>query len=198
MPKRDPRIDAYIARSADFAKPILNHLRQLVHTACPDVEETMKWSFPHFLHQGMLCSMAAFKAHCTFGFWKGKLLFADRTPAEATHGQFGRVTSLADLPADKVLLGYIHKAVELNEAGVRTPARAKPKAKKELVAPDYFLAALRKNKKAQSVFENFSPSHKREYVGWITEAKQEETRARRMQTALEQIAKGKSRYWKYQ
>ena len=198
MPKRDPRIDAYIASSADFAQPILNHLRRLVHAACPDVEETMKWNFPHFLHRGMLCSMAAFKAHCTFGFWKGKLLFAGRAPAESAHGQFGRLLSLADLPSDNILLGYIRKAAELNEAGVKAPARPKPGAKRELVVPDYFLAALGKNKKAQATFENFSPSHRREYVEWITEAKQEETRARRMQTALGWLAKGKPRHWKYQ
>jgi len=198
MPKKDPRIDAYIARSTDFAKPILNHIRRLVHTACPNAEEAMRWNFPHFLHRGILCSMAAFKAHCTFGFWKGKLIFTDRAPAESAHGQFGRITSLADLPGDKILLGYIRKAVELNETGAKTPARATPKAKKAVVVPDYFLAALKKNKKAMATFENFSPSHKREYVEWIAEAKREETRTQRMQTAIAWLAKGKSRHWKYQ
>ena len=198
MPKKDPRIDAYIARSADFAKPILNHIRRLVHTACPDAEETMKWNFPHFLHQGILCGLAAFKAHCTFGFWKGKLIFAGRSPAESAHGQFGHITSLADLPGDKILLGYIRKAVELNEARIKNPARAKSKVKKAVVVPDYFLAALRKNKKALSAFENFSPSHKREYVEWIAVAKREETRTKRIQTAIAWLAKGKARHWKYQ
>jgi hypothetical protein len=197
MPKEDPRIDRYIAGSADFARPILNHLRRLVHAACPDVEETIKWNFPHFLHRGMLCSMAAFKAHCTFGFWKGKLIFAGRSPAEAAHGQFGRITSRTDLPGDKILLGYIRRAVELNEAGVKT-SRPKPKATKALAVPDDLLAALAKNKKALTVFENFSPSHKREYIEWITEAKREETRIKRIKAAIAQMAKGNSRYWKYQ
>jgi len=193
MPKRDPRIDAYIAESADFAKPILNHLRRLVHAACPGVEETIKWGSPFFLHAGILVALPAFKRHCALVFWKGGLIF-DR----AERARLRRLTSLADLPADKVLLAYLRKAVDLNEAGVKTPVRRKPRTKKALVVPDYFLAALRKNKTAQAVFENFSPSHKREYVEWITEAKREETRARRMQTALQQMAKGKSRYWKYQ
>ena len=199
MPTKDPRIDAYIAKSGDFAKPILKHIRKLVHAACPDVEETMKWSFPHFDHKGMLCSMAAFKQHCSFGFWKGELILG-KGPGGADGegmGHFGRLTSLADLPSDKALLGYIRKAVELNEAGVKKPAPPRPKVRKELVVPDYFTAVLKKNKKALATFEGFSYSHKKEYVEWITEAKQEETRARRMKTTLEWLAQGKPRHWKY-
>jgi uncharacterized protein YdeI (YjbR/CyaY-like superfamily) len=198
MGKKDPRIDAYIARTADFAKPILNHLRRLVHEACPEVEETLKWNFPHFLHQGMLCGMAAFKAHCTFGFWKGALIVAQNKNGEEAMGQFGRITSLSDLPSEKILIGYIKQAIHLNEAGIKVPARSKPEKKKELIVPDYFMAALKKNKKALESFENFSYSHKREYVEWITEAKREETRTKRMETALEWLAKGKARHWKYE
>ena len=201
MATKDPRIDAYIAKSADFAKPVLNHLRKLVRAGCPDVEETMKWSFPHFMHKGMLCSMAAFKNHCSFGFWKGALIFnKDKraTDAEETGmGQFGRLTALSDLPKDEVLIGHIKKAAALNDAGIKLPAKPKSKVKKELVVPDYFMSALKKNKKALVAFEGFSYSHKKEYVQWITEAKGEETRKRRMEMAIQWMAEGKPRHWKY-
>lgn len=196
MPKSDPRIDAYIAKSADFAKPILIHLRKLAHAACPDVEETMKWSMPHFLHKGIVFAMAAFKQHCTLHFWHGKLFLPENVRTEDAGGQFGRITALSDLPADKALLGYIKKAVELNDAGVKKRA-PKPKPKKKLVVPDYFKAALKKNAKARVTFENFSPSHQREYVEWLTEAKRDETRARRLATTIEWLAQGKSRNWQY-
>ena len=198
MPTKDPRIDAYIAKSADFARPILNHLRKLVHNACPDVEETMKWNFPHFVHHGILCGMGAFKQHCTFGFWKRELVLGKDLGArrEDSMGQFGRITALADLPSEKILLGYIRKAAALNEAGVKSPAR-KPKAKKPLAVPADFMAALKKNKVALATFENFSPSHKREYVEWITGAKRVETRNSRLATAIAWLAEGKSRHWKY-
>jgi hypothetical protein len=199
MPSKDTRIDAYIAKSADFAKPILKHIRKLVHASCPQVEEKMKWSFPHFDCKGMLCSMAAFKGHCSFGFWKGELILG-QGPGGADGegmGHFGRLTAVSDLPGDKVLLGYIQKAVKLNEAGVKKPVAPRPEARKQLVVPDYFTAALKKNKKALAAFEGFSNSHKKEYVEWITEAKQEEARARRLQTALQWLAEGKSRNWKY-
>jgi len=198
MPKQDPRVDAYIAKSADFAKPILRHCRRLVHAACPDVEETLKWNMPSFLHKGILLGMAAFKHHCTLGFWKRRLIFGKGKKDETAMGQFGRITSLADLPGDEILLGYIRKAVALNDAGTQKPAPAKSKAKKPVVVPDYFLAALKKNKKALAAFANFSPSHRREYVKWITGAKHAETRARRLKTAMVQIAQGKSQNWKYQ
>jgi len=190
-------MDAYIAKSGEFAKPILTHLRKLVHTACPDVEEAMKWSAPHFLCKGMLCSMAAFKAHCAFGFWKGSLIFGGDNAAESeAAGQFGRITSVSDLPADKKLIGYIKQAMKLNEDGVKVE-KPKPAKKKELVVPPDLAAALKKNKIAKETFDNFSPSHKREYVEWITEAKREETRKQRLATAVEWIAEGKSRHWKY-
>jgi uncharacterized protein YdeI (YjbR/CyaY-like superfamily) len=193
MPKRDPRVDAYIAKSADFAKPILQHIRKLVHSACPPVKESIKWNSPFFEHKGILLAMPAFKKHCALIFWKSRLFLGNDQKTKLR-----RLISISDLPGDKILTGYIKKAVELNEAGVKSPARAKPKAGAKLVVPDYFLAALKKNKKALATFEAFPPSHKREYVQWIVEAKQEETRARRMQTAIQQIAAGKSRNWKYQ
>ncbi|HEX2121770.1 MAG TPA: YdeI/OmpD-associated family protein [Thermoanaerobaculia bacterium] len=196
MGTRDKRIDAYIAKSADFAKPILTHLRELVHEACPDVEETLKWSAPHFMYEGMLCSMASFKEHCAFGFWKGSLVVDDANgkSAEAA-GHLGRITKLSDLPPKRVLVGYIKKAMALNEAGTKV-ARV-PKRAKALVVPDYLAAALKKNKKALATFEAFTPSHRREYVEWITEAKGEATRQRRLEQALEWMAEGKPRHWKY-
>jgi uncharacterized protein YdeI (YjbR/CyaY-like superfamily) len=200
MGKKDPRIDAYIAKSADFAKPILTHLRELVHAACPEVEETMKWSFPNFIYKGMFCSMASFKAHCAFGFWKADLIFGTGKTGtddeKGSMGHFGRLSSISDLPKDKELLALIKEAVRLNDAGI-SKARPRPKVKKELVVPDYFLRALKKNKKALAAFEAFSYSHKKEYIEWITEAKTEETRQRRIAQALEWMAEGKSRNWKY-
>src|SRR5215207_308230 len=199
MGTRDPRIDAYIADSADFARPILTHLREVVHAACPDVEETMKWAFPHFMYKGMLCSMASFKQHCAFGFWKGSLI-VDREgrSAEEAMGQFGRITALSDLPSTKVLTGYVKEAMRLNDEGVKSPTRSAPRTKKgEVVVPDDLATALKRNKKAQATFDSFSPSHRREYVEWITEAKGEETRKRRLETAVDWMAEGKSRNWKY-
>jgi hypothetical protein len=198
---RDPRIDAYIAKSADFAKPVLKHIRELVHAACPKVEETMKWSLPHFMHKGMLCSMAAFKHHCSFGFWKGSLIFGKgQGPGnnqDEAMGQFGRISAISDLPKEKVLIGYIKKAVGLNETGAKLPPKPKAKERKELIVHAGLMSALKDNKKALTAFENFSYSHKKEYVEWITEAKGEETRKRRLATAIEWMAEGKSRHWKY-
>jgi uncharacterized protein YdeI (YjbR/CyaY-like superfamily) len=200
MSSKDPRIDAYIEKSADFAKPILEHIRKLVHKACPDVEETWKWSFPHFDYKGMLCSMAAFKEHAAFGFWKQSLLEQDAFPAEKTAmGSFGRITSVKDLPPDKVIIGLIHQAMELNEKGIKL-AKPKPSAdaKKEFPVPGDLAAALKKNKKAQTQFDKFSPSHRKEYIAWINEAKTEPTRNKRLATTLEWLADGKSRNWKYE
>src|SRR4051812_42128922 len=130
MGMRDARIDAYIANAAEFARPILLHLRELVHAACPDVEETMKWSFPHFQYKGMLCGMTAFKEHCAFGFWKHKLIVQKGVASEEAMGQFGKLTKLSDLPAKKVLTGYIQQAMKLNDDGVKVPKPAKPKVAK--------------------------------------------------------------------
>ena len=198
MPKKDPRTDAYIAKSADFAKPILTHLRRLVHEGCPAVEETFKWSFPCFMHKGILCSMAAFKEHCSFGFWKSELVLGEETGRrKESMGHFGRITRLEDLPKDNVLLGYIKKAAELNEAGIKQPKKAKAKPKGELEVPPDLYAALKTNKQAQSTFAGFSYSHKKEYIEWIVEAKREETRKKRLETTLQWLAQGKPRHWKY-
>jgi uncharacterized protein YdeI (YjbR/CyaY-like superfamily) len=194
---RDRRIDAYISNAPDFAKPILNHLRERVHAACPDVEETMKWSRPHFLHNGLLCGMSAFTHHCAFGFWAGALLLGKPAVKRDGMGHFGRITSLKDLPGDKQLLVLIRKAVELNDRGFKRPLPPRPAGNRELTVPDELAAALRKNKKALAVFEAFSYSHKKEYVEWITEAKREETRQKRIKTMLTWLAEGKSRNWKY-
>jgi uncharacterized protein YdeI (YjbR/CyaY-like superfamily) len=199
MARKDPRIDAYIAKAADFAKPVLSHLRSLVHKACPDVEETMKWSFPHFDYKGMMCSMASFKQHCAFSFWKitlmkdAKKLLDNRANAM---GSFGRITSLKDLPSDKTILSYIKEAMKLNDDDVK-PEKAKPSEKKELIIPNYVIDSLRKNKKALSAFEKFSYTNKKDYLEWITGAKTEKTRNERLIQAIEWMAEGKIRNWKY-
>jgi uncharacterized protein YdeI (YjbR/CyaY-like superfamily) len=197
MSKKDPRVDAYITKSAVFAKPILIRIRKLVHAACPDVTETIKWGVPFYEHKGILITTPAFKKHCALIFWKGRLLFKEFSAKDNPRKKFRRLTSNADLPGDKILTGCIKQAIELNEAGMKTP-RSKPKSKPKLVVPDYFLAALKKDIKALAVFGNFSPSCQREYVEWIIEAKREETRVKRLQTAIQWLATGKSRNWKYQ
>ncbi len=200
MGTRDKRIDAYIAKSAEFAQPILRELREIVHEGCPEVEEAMKWSFPHFMYKGMLCSMAAFKEHCAFGFWKRSLVIDPKENKSVdAMGQFGRITSPKDLPPKRVLLGYVKKAMQLNDNGIKIPAKPKPKTdKKDLKVPDYFLSLLKKNKKALTVFEGFPYSKKKEYVDWVTEAKTEETRERLLATSVEWLAEGKARNWKYE
>ena len=196
MAKKDPRIDAYIDKSAPFARPILEHLRKIVHAGCPDVEETIKWQFPHFDHHGVVCGMAAFKSHCAFGFWKAELILGETKEEKEAMGHFGRIESVADLPNEKTLIRYVRKAAELNEAGIKAP-RAAPQARPDLIVPDDLTAALRKSAKAQRHFEKFSPAKKREYVEWITEAKREETRKQRLETAIEWMSEGKVRNWKY-
>lgn len=201
MNKRDPRIDSYIAKSQPFAKPILEHLRDLVHKACPEVEETIKWSFPHFDYKGMMCSMAAFKQHCAFGFWKASLMkekkLMQNAKSESAMGHLGKITSLKDLPKDKILLSYIKEAKKLNDEDIKLPSKNSVKTKKEIVVPEYFIKALKKNNSAFKTFENFSPSHKKEYVEWITEAKTDETKNKRIAAAIEWLAEGKPRNWKY-
>jgi uncharacterized protein YdeI (YjbR/CyaY-like superfamily) len=195
------QIDQYISESADFAQPILIHLRKLVHKACPEVEEKIKWGMPHFDYKGMMCSMAAFKHHCTFTFYKAPLMKDKKLMANARSemamGHLGRITSPKDLPSDKVLLAYIKEVKKLNDDGARLPAKYVGE-KKEIVIPDYFLKELRKNKSALKSFECFSPSHKREYIEWIVEAKKEETRIKRITKTIELLLEGKSRNWKYE
>jgi len=195
----DPRIDTYIDKSPDFAKPILNFLRATVHEACPSVQETMKWSRPHFDYKGILCGASAFKEHCAFGFWKGSLIVSakDNKNVDAM-GQFGRITSLKDLPSKKQLIGYVKAAMKLNEDGVKSPLMANRKARKPLPTPKDLAAGLKNNKAAQKSFDAFSPSQRRDYIEWITEAKTDDTRARRLVTTLEWLAEGKTRNWKYE
>ena len=198
MPATDARIDAYIEKSADFAQPIMIHLRGLIHKACPQVSETVKWGMPSFEYKGILCGLAAFKQHCTFMFWKQSLMETDAFPKNKTAmGSFGRITSLKDLPSDKVMIGLIHQAVELNEKGVKVPKKPAT-TKKDLVIPNELTKVLSKNQKAKTVFDNFSYSQKKEYVEWITEAKTEPTRNKRLATTVEWLSEGKRRNWKYE
>ena len=202
MAQHDQRIDAYMNRAADFAKPILNHLRQVVHQACPHVQETMKWSFPHFdYNENIMCSMAAFKQHCTFGFWLAALMqdshkILNAGSEKTAMGHFGAIKNIADLPSDKILVAYIKEAMMLIEKGVKQPKKEKP-ATTGFTVPSYFLAELKKNKQASVHFEKFSSSQKKEYVQWLEEAKTEATRGKRMTTAVEWVAEGKIRNWKY-
>ncbi len=203
MAKKEKAIDAYIAKSADFAKPILNHIRELVHKACPDVEEKIKWGMPFFDYKReMLCHMASFKQHAVMSFWKAALMkdpvLNENAKSETAMGHLGKLTSLKDLPSDKKITAWIKEAMMLTDKGIKLTSNAKTPEKKELTVPDYFLKALAKNKKAKLVFENFPYSHKKEYLEWITEAKTAETRNKRMATALEWITEGKGRNWKYQ
>jgi Uncharacterized protein conserved in bacteria len=199
MPTVDPRVDAYIDRSADFAKPVLLHIRKLVHKAAPDIVETMKWSFPHFDYKGMLCSMAAFKQHCAFNFWKQSLMEQGSFPAVKTAmGSFGRITSVAELPDDKTMIAMIKEAVKLNDDGVKIKRAPATTEKKALKAPDDLAAALSKNKKAGMTFDNFNYSHRKEYIEWINEAKTDATREKRLATTIEWLGEGKGRNWKYE
>jgi uncharacterized protein YdeI (YjbR/CyaY-like superfamily) len=205
--KMNPKVDAYIAKAQPFARPILKHLRGLVHEACPGVEETVKWSRPFFEYRGaILGNMSAFKQHCAFGFWGveiGAVLREAKAARDGAMGTMGRITRVEDLPAEKDLLGWIRQAAEFIESGQYTsPIAARQRvvkpAKPPVKAPADFAAALKKSKKAAAVFAAFSPSCKREYVDWIVDAKREETRAKRIATAVEWIGEGKQRQWKYQ
>jgi uncharacterized protein YdeI (YjbR/CyaY-like superfamily) len=201
MSETDPRVDAYFKKAAPFARPILLKLRKLIYQACPDVKETIKWSFPNYeVHGSMLCSMAGFKEHCAFSFWKASLL---KDPDSILHladrnsmGHLDKLSSLKDLPADKILLAYLKEAAFLNKNKVKV---LKPKLppKKELPLPTVLAAAFKRNKKALAGFEAFSPSQRREYIEWINEAKTAETISKRVETTVEWAAEGKSRQWKY-
>lgn len=201
MEKYSPKIDAYIEKSQDFAKPVLQYIRETVHEFCPDAEETMKWSFPNFTYKGkILCAMASFKQHCTFGFWLEKEM---KTMNEITRDieknsmfSLGKITKIEDLPSRTLLRKAIAEAMELTDMGV-TVKKTTP-SKVETEVPDYFQDALEKNKKALAVFEKGSPSFRKEYINWITEAKTETTRNKRMEQSLEWLAEGKSRNWKYE
>lgn len=195
MPSHDPRIDAYIEGARPFAQPILTHVRALIHKGCPGVEETIRWGMPSFVHAGsLLCGMAAFKQHASFGFWKHAQVVGEDGDRVGM-GSFGKLASIEDLPSRRTLLALIRKAARLNETGVSAarPRRARP----PLDTPADLLAALRAVPAALAVFEAFSPSHRREYVEWVLEAKREETRRRRIDQAVAWMREGKSRHGTY-
>jgi uncharacterized protein YdeI (YjbR/CyaY-like superfamily) len=187
--------DEYIASAAPFARPILTKIRAAFHKAHPEIEETMKWSFPHFEYKGVLAAMAAYKQHCALGFWKGSLMKTVNQPGD-TPASYAKFADVKDLPPEKKLITMVREAIDLNEKGVKIK-RDPPKPKGVLVVPDYLTKALGKNKAAKKTFENFSPSNQREYVNWLTEAKTEATREKRLKQAIEWMAEGKPRLWKY-
>jgi hypothetical protein len=206
---RDPRIDAYIAKAESFARPILEYVRALVHEGCPGVEETIKWGMPSFVHAGaILCGVAAFKRHASFGFWKHAEVVGEPAASEGMGG-FGKLASIDDLPAKRQLLVWVRKAARLNEARSKDAGKdgASPKptgGRKTATSrplpemPTDFADALRAAPKAQATFDAFAPSHRREYLEWVIEAKREETRVRRIAQAIEWLGEGKSRHWKYE
>jgi uncharacterized protein YdeI (YjbR/CyaY-like superfamily) len=200
MAKKDPRVDAYIAKAQPFAQPILKHLRKLIHQTCPDAQETIKWSFASFDYKGPFVSMASFKQHCAFGFWKAALMKNGKKLEESQEnsmGHLGKITSMKDLPSDKIIIGYLKEAMKLNETGAKLPPRKKITESTALPVPSYLKTALGKHKKAKEQWDNFTPGKKKEYITWLTEAKTEETRNKRMEQALEWISEGKIRNWKY-
>lgn len=202
MGTKDKRIDAYIAKSQDFAKPIMEHMRKLIHKACPDVTETIKWGMPSFEYKGPFIGFAAFKKHAVLGFWKAALMKDHKTlmgeDKKGSMGNLGRIESIEDLPKDAILIKWIKEAKKLNDDGVKIDKTEKPKHERKVydMHPD-FQKALNKNKPAKQTYEAFSPSHKREYLEWIGEAKTEDTRNKRINTAIEWLTEGKSRHWKY-
>ena len=198
---KDARVDDFINNAPPFAKPVLIHLRKLVHDACPQGAETIKWKVPVFEYKGLLCGFGVFKQHCAFNIFKAKLMkqaaaFEQKNTEGA--GQFGRITSLRDLPADDVIIAYIKEAMKLNEEGVQF-AKTKPDQNNVILYyPEGMKAALAENKKANDKFESLRYSHKKEYVEWIAEAKGEATRNKRIATMLAWLEEGKRRNWKYE
>ena len=189
MPK-DPRVDAYIAKAHDFAKPILKQIRAAVHKAHPAISETIKWGVPAYVDErGIFCMTAVFKQHCAWVFWTG------RKPASADAKRFRKIMSVEDLPPQRALLAIVKQAAT---SAPTSKGKTTKRAAKPVTVPSYFRAALMKHAKARAAFDAFPPSHKREYVDWIASAKTDETRQRRIKMALQWIASGKSRNWKYE
>ena len=197
MSKRSPEVDAYIAKAAPFARPILERIREAFHAASPKIEETIKWGVPHFDYKGIVGSMAAFKQHVGWGFWKAKLMKDPAGILKGTGMGGARTENVSQLPSKKVLIEYVREAVQLNEEGTKLDRTPSTRSAKPIEVPDDLAAALKKNKKAKTTFDGFPPSHRREYIEWITEAKQEATRAKRLAQAIEWMAEGKPRNWKY-
>jgi len=203
MKQYNSKVDEYIATSAEFAKPILHYLRQIIHDTCPEVEEDIKWGTPHYSYKGdHLCMMAGFKNHCSFSLYKAELMkdkaIQDSVKAGKKFGFMDKVKNLSELPSRKILVAYLKEAMEINASGIVKPRPAKEKLTAEVVAPKAFTDALKKNKKANSVFESKSPSFQKEYIKWIAEAKTDDTRNKRIEQAIEWIAAGKGRFWQYQ
>ncbi|MBS1517520.1 MAG: YdeI/OmpD-associated family protein [Bacteroidetes bacterium] len=201
MKNPDKRIDGYISKSADFAKPILTHLRKLIHKTCPEVTETIKWGFPHFDYKNeMMCSMASFKQHCAFTFWKASLMKdydkVFKGMNKSAMGHFGKIKDLKDLPSDKIISDYIKEAMSLNDEGIKLKIKKAP-ADKKLSVPAVLKTALIKNPEARKVFESMSTSHKKEYAEWIDEAKTDATKEKRLKQTIEWLCEGKSKNWKY-
>ncbi len=195
--KKDKRIDAYIAKSQDFAKPILEELRLRVHRHVPDIEEDIKWGFPAFMYKGKIFfGMSAFKAHCGAGFWHPLMRSQDKSPEGI--GEFGKITTLAQLPSRAQFTKLAKKAKKLADDGVEGPKRPKPDPNRKVVVPKELASLLAKNAKARATFEGFPYSKKNEYVTWINGAKREETRLKRLDTTVGQLADGKSLMWKYE
>jgi len=205
MARTDPKVDAHIENAALFAQPILRRIRKLYHKACPEIEETLKWGMPGFERHGLVGTMAAFKKHVNYSFWKAGQM-SDPAGLFEKKPDGGvcmiKVADLKGLPKDKIFLAYIKEAVKLNEHKAAAPkskkTTSKKRSSKQIKPPTDFAAALKKNKKAQATFDEFSYSHRKEYVQWITEAKKQETRERRIKQAIEMLHEGKSRNWKYQ
>lgn len=199
MSTSDPRIDTYINKAAPFAQPILRHIRRLVHKACPEVEETMKWGFPHFDYKGIMISMAAFKSHCTLNFRKAPLIpgIAPVIEEDSAMGQFGRISLISDLPDDETLLGFMREAKRLNDENIKLPQVQKEPGVKELIVPDCLVDSLKENPLAAETWDKFAYSHRKEYVNWINDAKTEATRENRLATTIEWLAEGKTQNWRY-
>lgn len=192
-------VDDYIHLAEPFAQPVLIHLRNLVHTACPQVEEALKWGMPHFIYKTNLCAMASFKHHCSFMIHKAALIVASQDVLKpigtSGMGNFGKIKSLSDLPSDEIILGLLQRAIELTDQGIELP-----KIKKSIQVPDLpedFREALQERMEVYDQFESMAPSHRKEYIEWISDAKREATRQQRIATAVEWISQGKGRNWKY-
>jgi len=201
MVKKDERVDRYIEGAATFAKPILKHVRRLVHKACPAATETMKWGFPHFMYHGILCSIASFKEHCAFTFWKGSLLNDPENMLEKRRGSgmghLGKINNIKQLPSEETIIAFIKEAMQLNKDDVKLPRASKGARSNIIEVPTDLAEALLGNHKAQKTFEAFSNTNKRDYIEWLQEAKTEATRKKRLATTLTWLEEGKVRNWKY-
>jgi uncharacterized protein YdeI (YjbR/CyaY-like superfamily) len=200
-PNHNPKVDAYAGQAEDFAKPILAHLRGLIHATCPEVSEEVKWGIPHFDYRGeMMCIFAAYNKHCSFSFWKDSLMndarLRQNAELAAAKRFMGNLKSLADLPADGELIAWIKEAMSLNDRGVKLPPR-KSEGPKEVEIPAAFAAALAAKPEIKAIFDSKSASFQKEYNIWIGEAKTDGTRVKRIEESLSWIIEGKGRFWKY-